>query len=120
MYRIIKETKSIEKCWGNVKKKKKTVTFVMCDGSNVHCGFKAVMNTNTILRSSKRPTMKWEHQLFPLATKPQSEGLQLPLRLVDASSISQMSMQVSRCSPGEYHADEHAGVTGLSWRVSGR
>ena len=56
----------------------------MCDGSNVYCSFKAVMNTNTILRSSKGPPMKWEHQLFLLATKPQSEGLQLPLRLIDA------------------------------------
>ena len=82
MYRIRKETKSIEKCWGNVKKK--TATFMMCDGSNVYCSFKAVMNTNTILRSSKGPPMKWEHQLFLLATKPQSKGLQLPLRLIDA------------------------------------
>lgn len=40
MYRIRKETKSIEKCWGNFeKKKKKTATF-MCDGSNVYCSFK--------------------------------------------------------------------------------
>lgn len=77
---------------GEMWKKKKTVTFVMCDGSNVHCGFKAVMNTNTILRSSKRPTMKWEHQLFPLATKPQSEGLQLPLRLVDASIYEELNL----------------------------
>lgn len=99
MYRIRKETKSIEKCWGNVKKKKKTVTFVMCDGSNVHCGFKAVMNTNTILRSSKRPTMKWEHQLFPLATKPQSEGLQLPLRLVDRGAGSLTSEPAQGFSP---------------------
>ena len=35
------------------------------------------------------------------------------------ASIRQMSMQVSRGSPGDYHADEQAGVTGLSWRVSG-
>ena len=48
---------------------------MMCDGSNVYCSFKAVMNTNTILRSSKGPPMKWEHQLFLLATKPQREGL---------------------------------------------
>ena len=29
------------------------------------------------------------------------------------SRIRQMSMQVSRSSPGEYHADEQAGVTWL-------
>ena len=31
----------------------------------------------------------------------------------------QMSGQVSRGSAGEYQADERAGVTRLSWRVSG-
>ena len=31
-----------------------------------------------------------------------------------------MSGQVSRCSAGEYQADERAGVARLSWRVSGR
>ena len=31
-----------------------------------------------------------------------------------------MSGQVSRASAGEYQADERAGVTRLSWRVSGR
>ena len=40
--------------------------------------------------------------------------------MAQLASIRQMSMQVSRSSPGEYHADEQAGVTGLSWRVSGR
>ena len=34
--------------------------------------------------------------------------------------INQMSMQVSRGSDGDYQADEHAGVTRLSWRVSSR
>lgn len=81
MYRIRKETKSIKKCWGKCEKKK-TVTFMMCDGSNVYCSFKAAMNTNTILRSSKSSAMKWEHQLFLSAMKPQGEGLQLSLRLV--------------------------------------
>ena len=32
----------------------------------------------------------------------------------------QMSGQVSRGSAGEYQADEQAGVTGLTWRVSDR
>ena len=36
------------------------------------------------------------------------------------ASIRQMSRQVSRGSAGEYQADERAGVTRLSWRVSGR
>ena len=81
MYRIRKETKSIEKCWGKCGKKK-TVTFMMCDGSNVYFSFKAAMNTNTILRSSKSSAVKWEHQLFLLTVKPQSEGLQLSLRSV--------------------------------------
>ena len=31
-----------------------------------------------------------------------------------------MSRQVLRCSAGEYQADEQAGVTRLTWRVSGR
>ena len=31
-----------------------------------------------------------------------------------------MSRQVLRCSAGEYQADEQAGVTWLTWRVSGR
>ena len=31
-----------------------------------------------------------------------------------------MSRQVSRGSAGEYQADEQAGVTRFSWRVSGR
>ena len=31
-----------------------------------------------------------------------------------------MSRQVSRGSAGEYQADEQAGVTRLSWRVSGQ
>ena len=31
-----------------------------------------------------------------------------------------MSKQVSRSSAGEYQADELAGVTGLTWRLSGR
>ena len=36
------------------------------------------------------------------------------------ASIRQMSRQVSRGSTGHYQADEHACVTRLSWRVSGR
>ena len=55
---------------------------MMCDGSNVYFSFKAAMNTNTILRSSKSSAVKWEHQLFLLTVKPQSEGLQLSLRSV--------------------------------------
>ena len=31
-----------------------------------------------------------------------------------------LEKQVSRGSPGEYQADERAGVARLSWRVSGR
>ena len=34
--------------------------------------------------------------------------------------IRQMSRQVSRCSAGEYQADEQARVTRLSLRLSGR
>ena len=38
------------------------------------------------------------------------------------ASIRQMSKQVSRGSPGEYHADEQAGVTGKlkgeGWGIS--
>ena len=34
--------------------------------------------------------------------------------------IRQMNRQVSRGSPGEYQADEQAGVAWLSWRFSGR
>ena len=36
------------------------------------------------------------------------------------ASIMQMSRQVSRCSAGEYQADEQAVVERISWRVSGR
>lgn len=67
---------------GGSVKKKKTITFMMCDGSNVYFSFKAAMNTNTILRSSKSSALKWEHQLFLSTVKPQSEGLQLSLRSV--------------------------------------
>ena len=40
--------------------------------------------------------------------------------MAELSSIRQMSRQVLRGSPGEYQADEQAGVAGLRFRVSGR
>ena len=36
------------------------------------------------------------------------------------ASIREMSGEVWRDSPGEYQADERAGVARLTWRVSGR
>ena len=51
--------------------------------------------------------------LRPWGTPGRCRGAQL-------ASIRLMSGQVSRGSAGEYHADEQAGVAGLSWRVSGR
>ena len=44
----------------------------------------------------------------------------LELREAQLASIFQMSGQVSRGSAGENQADEQAGVTRLSWRLSGR
>ena len=41
-------------------------------------------------------------------------------RTAQLASIRQMIGQVSRGSPGEYQADERAGVARLSWRVSDR
>ena len=40
-------------------------------------------------------------------------------RTAQLASIRQMIGQVSRGSPGEYQADERAGVARLHWRVSG-
>ena len=40
--------------------------------------------------------------------------------LTQLAIIKQMSGQVSRGSAGDYQADERAGVTRLSWRLSGR
>ena len=48
----------------------------------------------------------------------QSEADIYRYRAAQLASIRQMSRQVSRGSPGEYQADEQAGVARLRWRVS--
>ena len=41
-------------------------------------------------------------------------------RGVQMATVKQMNRQVSRCSAGDYQADEQAGVARLSGRLSGR
>ena len=41
-------------------------------------------------------------------------------RVAHVAIIKQMRGQVSRCSAGDYQADERAGVSGLSLRLSSR
>ena len=48
------------------------------------------------------------------------KSLHIRCHAAQLASIRQMSGQGSRGSAGEYQADERAGVTRLSWRVSGR
>ena len=66
-----------------------------------------------------------EEELKSLLMKVKVESEKIGLKLniqkmkIMASSPT-MSRQVFRGSAGDFQADEQAGVTGLSWRVSGR
>ena len=66
-------------------------------------------------------TLAWKIPWTEEAGRLQSMGLQkVRCDAAPLASIRQMSRQGSRGSPGEYQADEQAGVARLRWRVSGR
>ena len=96
---------------GTVKVAKRVGAAVV--GCHIWDTVKFVEKGNTVTRTEDRSKL-WAVQT-PQAFSASGRccGAQL-------ASIRQMSGQVSRGSADEYQADERAGVTGLSWRLSGR